>query len=216
MAKPRLNELDYIGKQYNRLKILELSRMGNGVPLKAICRCDCEKIIICNLDHVKRGLTKSCGCLRSDILTDRNLSHGKSRTKLYRKWAGMKTRCYNENENNYKDYGGRGILICDEWKNNYLNFYNWAMDNGYNENLTIERKNVDGNYCPDNCKWATPKEQMNNMRKSVYYEHNGKIQTMSQWADEYNIEYATFAQRLRKYNWSIEKALSTPVKHYHR
>lgn len=133
----------------------------------------------------------------------------KYKTKLYRKWQSMLNRCRNSNEKQYKYYGERGIRVCDEWKN-YANFYKWAIDSGYKENLTIDRIDVNGNYEPSNCRWATKKEQALNRRTNHYLEFNGKIKTLKEWQDEYGINRTTFRNRLKR-GWSIEKALTFPI-----
>lgn len=124
--------------------------------------------------------------------------HGKYYTRIYRIYNDMKKRCYNHSMINYKNYGGRGIKVCDEWRNDFMNFYNWAMNNGYTDNLTIERIDVDGNYEPNNCKWITYKEQANNRRNNVHLTYAGKTQTMKQWAEELDIKYSTIVTRHRR------------------
>lgn len=123
----------------------------------------------------------------------------------------MKRRCYDIDKDNYKFYGERGITICDEWKNNSLNFYNWAINNGYEEDLTIDRINTHGNYEPDNCRWITQKEQCNNTRSNKLIEFNGKIQTQQQWTEELNFTNDLIYARLKR-GWSVEKALTTPIR----
>lgn len=136
----------------------------------------------------------------------KNIEHnGKSR--LYRIWAQMRSRCNNPNTPLYKYYGGRGIKVCDEW-NDYENFYTWAMESNYNNDVSIDRIDVNGDYCPDNCRWATNKEQANNKRNNKLITFNGKTQTVAQWAEEYNIDNKLLLSRLN-YGWNIEKALTT-------
>ena len=120
----------------------------------------------------------------------------------------MKQRCCDANSTYYKDYGGRGITICPEWLNDFQAFYNWAVANGYANNLTIDRKDVNGNYEPSNCRWVTQKEQQNNTRKNYLLKYNGKIQTLAQWAEETQIPYRTLWSRLKRH-WTIERTLTT-------
>ena len=120
-------------------------------------------IVIILSNHLKSGKIKSCGCLNKQG----NPKHGLRYTRLYRIWINMKTRCYNKNTNRYKDYGARGITICNEWRNDFMSFYNWSMNNGYDENLTIDRINNDKNYEPSNCRWITVKEQNRNKRNNI-------------------------------------------------
>lgn len=136
--------------------------------------------------------------------------HGLSNTKLYSIWSGMKRRCYNKNERAYKHYGGRGITICDEWKNDFMSFYDWAMNNGYSEGLTIDRIDNNKGYSPENCRWATVKEQNRNYRRNIKVEYKGETKTLVELAEEYNIDYKLLHQRYKRYNWDIEKALSLP------
>lgn len=135
-----------------------------------------------------------------------NIKHGKCGTKLYDVYCTMKKRCYNKHNHKYYDYGDRGIKICDEWLNNFMTFYNWAMNNGYQEGLSIDRIDVNGNYEPSNCRWATCKTQQNNRRNNVLLTYNNKIQTLKQWADELGMKYITIYKRYT-YGWNAENIL---------
>ena len=139
--------------------------------------------------------------------------HGKSNERIFWVWRGMKLRCYVPSNNRYNRYGGRGIKVCDDWLGEHgaENFINWALQNGYADNLTIDRIDNDGNYEPSNCRWVTQKEQANNRRSNHILEFNGKKQTMKQWADELGIKYTTLKRRILAYHWSVEKALTTPT-----
>lgn len=135
-------------------------------------------------------------------------THGMTNTRLHRIWRAMKRRCYNPHFEQYKDYGGKGVGICSEWKNDFLSFYRWAMANGYADNLTIDRKDISGNYDPSNCRWATRKEQANNRRNNHLVTYQGKAQTIAQWAEETGIQDATIEARLKR-GWSVERTLET-------
>lgn len=124
--------------------------------------------------------------------------HGLIGTRIYRIWANIKVRCFNKNKNEYKYYGGRGITVCKEWKNNFQAFYDWAMANGYRDDLTIDRINNDGNYEPSNCRWITKKEQCNNKRNNRVCEVNGKTYTVAELAIIYNINRSTLVAKLNK------------------
>lgn len=119
----------------------------------------------------------------------------------------MKDRCYNEHNKQYKDYGGRGIKICDDWLNNNTLFFNWSMENGYTDNLTIDRINVNGNYEPSNCRWITKKQQNRNSRKNVNFTYNNETHCLSEWCEVLGLNYGTVLSRINKLNWSIYKAL---------
>ena len=131
-------------------------------------------------NYLRSGITKSCGCL----LHEHNKTHGLSNTDLYRIYCGMKSRCYNKNNKKYKNYGGRGIKICDEWVNDFSTFYKWAISNGYEKGLSIDRIDVDGNYEPSNCRWANNDIQSHNKRLDKLYTYNGKTMSVVDWCKE--------------------------------
>lgn len=184
--------LDLTGERYGRLTVIreaEMMRYPSGIPNRTWeCQCDCGNVIICNTGRLKSGNTKSCGCLRKEIAAKKNYKHGNSKTKLYRIWAEMKGRCLCKTNKAYKNYGGRGITVCDEWKEDFTAFKTWALSHGYREGLTIERIENDGNYCPDNCKWIPKSEQPKNRRNCHYITFNGETKTLSEWSRELHID----------------------------
>ena len=142
-----------------------------------------------------------------------NVKHGMYNTRIYRIWASMKQRCNNINSCGYERYGGRGISICEEWndKEGFINFYNWSMENGYSEELTIDRINNDGNYEPDNCRWVDYYTQLNNFSRNVKITFNGETHSLSEWGriKPNGLNYNTLRSRLRE-GWDIEKAFTEP------
>ena len=146
------------------LTAVSVDHLGKKNKRYWLCKCDCGKYTVQCIGDLRAGKVKSCGCNRYEPLLKRNTIHGESKTRLYHIWRGIKTRCQNTNHGDYKNYGARGIEICNEWNNSYITFRNWALSNGYTDDLTIERKNVDGNYCPENCCWITKSEQVKNQR----------------------------------------------------
>ena len=130
--------------------------------------------------------------------------------KIRHVYYNMIRRCYDSARREYPHYGGRGIKVCDEWKNDCCVFYRWARDNGYKEGLQLDRTDNNGNYCPENCRWVTPKENSNNRRNTRKITYKGKIKALSEWADELNIPYGILADRIYKYKWNIERAMTEP------
>ena len=166
--------VDLTGQRFGKLVVVE--RAGSSISGFAMwrCRCDCGKIAIVIGRNLRTGNTRSCGCLyvdeRNTRLATINITHGATccgnRTRLYNIWSGMKERCYNHSAINYKNYGGRGITICTEWLHDFKAFRDWALSHGYQEGLSIDRIDNDKGYSPDNCRWATAKEQRHNRRDS--------------------------------------------------
>lgn len=207
-----MKQLNLTGERFGKLVVIKTAgKTKNGAYLWQ-CKCDCGNEIIANVGNLKNGHTKSCGCLRVDRCKTNFTKHGLEHTRLYGIWSDMRLRCYDEKNIAYHRYGGRGITICDEWKNDVKAFYDWATANGYKDSLTIDRIDNDGNYCPENCRWATVKEQASNRRSNILVTHNGKTQTMKKWANEVGTPYKVVWARMQKLGWSAERALTEPVK----
>lgn len=174
------------GERYGRLTIIrevEPAGSSNKRVRQFLCKCDCGNEVVCRLPNLKSGTTKSCGCYRKFVSSNRRDCHHLKNTRIYRIWCGMKRRCYNKHNEHFDRYGGRGIIVCDEWKADFMNFYDWAMSNGYNDKLSIDRINNDGNYEPSNCRWANQKQQIVNSSIAIKCSLGGNTVTLSDIAD---------------------------------
>ena len=180
------------GERYGRLTIIrEVEPAGSSHKRvrRFLCRCDCGNEIICRLPNLKSGTTKSCGCYRKFVSSNRRDCHHLQNTRIYRIWCGMKRRCYNKHNEHFDRYGGRGIIVCDEWKTDFMNFYDWAMSNGYDDKLSIDRINNEGNYEPSNCRWANQKQQIVNSTAAIKCSLGGNIVSLSDIADILGVSF---------------------------
>lgn len=204
-----MKKLNLINQKFNRLTVLERSN-NSGKKVMWKCRCECGNITFVSTSNLRCNKAKSCGCLKLEEFSKRFVKHNQRNTKLYEIWKSIKNRCLNPKSLAYKNYGGRGITICQKWKDDFMEFYTWSMQNGYNENLSIDRINNDGNYEPSNCRWVDRKTQANNTRTNHFITFDNQTLTIKQWSEKLNIPYSCLFSRLK--NWSIEKALTTPIK----
>lgn len=197
---------DLTGQRFGRLTVIERapSRTTGSKPVTMWrCRCDCGKITTVSSGSLERKTTVSCGCKKR--------KHGFShKERLYETWKNMRRRCSDPTNKRWEQYGGKGIKVCAEWSD-YAAFRAWAMANGYADNLTIDRIDVNGDYCPENCRWATAKEQMNNMTKNRHLTYDGKTMTMAQWANALGVTYSTVLHRVQR-GWSVERIVSQPAR----
>lgn len=199
--KPRK---DLTGQKFGRLTVL-----GYEGESKWLCQCECGKYTTPRGYPLTNGNTKSCGCLQKDIVSKQSTKHGMADTRIYRFWRNMKQRCSNPKATKYEIYGGKGIKVCDEWLD-FMSFYNWSTQNGYNDDLSIDRIDGDKDYTPGNCRWTTFKAQGNNTSQNHLLTYKGKTQNISQWAEELRMDSNTLNTRIAR-GWDIEKALTTPV-----
>lgn len=164
--------IDLTGQHFGRLTVL--TRCGSASDRQALwhCSCDCGTHILAKTGNLRSGHTLSCGCYMRQRISETQATHRQSHKRLYNVWTSMKARCYNPNSAFYSDYGGRGIGLCDEWRDDYQAFHDWALNNGYDPyaphgRCTIDRIDVNGNYCPDNCRWVDMKTQRHNRRDTI-------------------------------------------------
>jgi hypothetical protein len=204
---------DLKGQKFGKLTALEPVGKNKKRCVLWRCICECGNESVVASDALSSGRIKSCGCLRLENLrrafkeNGGHCQHGMHGTRLYSSWRGMLNRCQNTSDpEKFQTYGGRGISVCQEW-HEFEPFRKWALQNGYAAELTLDRIDVNGDYCPENCRWATPKQQARNRRDNVTYQ--GRC--LAEWAEEVGIGYQTLRKRIEA-GWTWERALSTPVR----
>lgn len=201
-----------IGDKYGRLTVIgdapSLKTPSGQLKRKVRCVCECgvEKDYL--LDLIRRGHTKSCGCFSTEDRFGRLTTHGKSNSNIYKIHSSMIARCYNPNNPNFYRYGGRGISVCDEWRNNFEAYYDWVIKNGYKKGLSVDRIDNNGDYEPSNCRIATQKEQSNNTSRNVLITINGETKTLSQWSEIYGVNASSVCHRIFKQGIAPLQALT--------
>ena len=211
--EPRSPAINLAGKKFGKLTVIERDKSDNHRNATWKCKCDCGNVVIINSRSLLSGMTKSCGCLRKETNTERLTKWKTPEEKnLSNRFSDMKQRCYNPNDSGYKDYGARGIYICDEWLNDPNSFIYWSIENGFRENLTLNRIDNDGPYAPWNCEWTDYIRQANNRRSNVIVEINGESHTIADWARLCGINYSTLNSAFKRgyqifkdmvlYNWA--------------
>lgn len=203
--------INEIGNVYGRLRVISITDSKNN-RARWLCECSCGKKTIVDGSSLRRGDIKSCGCLKNELTSKRFKKHGLKNHKLYGVRIKFISRCYNNNDKDYKNYGGRNIKVCKEWRNDFKTFYDWSLNNGYKEGLTIERIDVNGNYSPNNCKWIHNSEQSLNWRRSLKFTYKNETKDIRYFSNKYNIKYNTLRGRLQN-GWSISDAIEIkPIK----
>lgn len=199
---------ELVDKVFGKLTVIERDYSRDTTKNKSrfwLCKCKCGKITSVSSSSLVSGKTKSCGCIGKST----GYRHGKRNTKEYKSWQCMKDRCYNHNNPSYKSYGGRGISVCEEWSNDFMAFYN-DMGNAPGKEYSIDRINVNGNYCKENCRWSTLTQQSNNKRNNRLIQYNGCIKTVAEWARFLNIDVGVIYARIRR--GDTPPSLFRPVK----
>lgn len=207
---------DIKGKRFGMLVAIERASKDHNRGFKWRCKCDCGEEVIVRPTYLDSGHTVSCGCY-NQLQRQKPKKHGATMngkpTKEYHSWVGLKSRCSNPNMIEYRNYGGRGIVVCERWLDKDKGFENFLEDMGEcPDGFSLDRIDVNGNYEPENCRWATVEEQCNNKRTTHKIEFNGKNLSIAQWASELGIKYGTLWGRLHSPLWTVEEALTSPVK----
>lgn len=202
------------GDVFGHLKVIERAGSDKWGSSVWQCLCDCGKTVVIRGGHLTAGKSTSCGCSRgregAEKSRQKNIRHGMKQTRLYRIWCAMKSRCLNQNNTKFEIYGGRGINVCDAWRGDFTAFYEWSMSHGYRDNLTIDRIDRDGNYCPENCRWVSQKVQQNNRSNNHIITANGQTKTISEWADKSGLSAKTIQTRLQR-GWTEGLAATSPL-----
>jgi hypothetical protein len=208
-----------VGERFGNLVVTAIFRdkdRYNHPRIYCDTKCDCGNTKTVDKHALQYARVKSCGCLNNAHkmrFVEKSTTHGQSGTRLYELWCGIKQRCYYPNCDRYNCYGGRGIKVCDEWKDDFLVFHDWAVTHGYENSLSIERKNVDGDYCPDNCCFIPLADQHKNKRNTKHITCFGQRKTLSDWAKDERclVDFANLRHRLHL-GWDIERALTKPLR----
>lgn len=198
--------IDLTDQRFGRLTVIERAENASDGRAQWRCQCDCGNGTIVRGKDLRNMHTTSCGCLGIERRRESTTIHGKCGTRLRNIWGGMKDRCYNPQNARYCRYGARGITVCTEWLHDFQAFWDWAIANGYHDNLSIDRIDNDKGYSPDNCRWATSKQQNNNVSTNRRVTHNGKTMTLAQWCEAKKVPRSSVYDRLYR-GWTVEEAL---------
>lgn len=209
--------IDLVDQRFGRLLVTSHVNDKNHGHHKWLCQCDCGRTHVVLGLNLKRGLTRSCGCLRSEASAQRRTTHGLRQRPEYIVWVGMRNRCYNRTDRSFKDYGGRGISVCDEWRNDFGAFFR-DMGERPSQLHSIERTKNHLGYCKDNCEWALPQQQANNRRSNRLIRYRGKRVTIRQAMilAGTTLSFRTICARIVTAGWPVNLALTAPLNHRHR
>lgn len=204
-----VNEKNLLGQRFGRLVVIQKLPKKNNRGMW-LCKCDCGNVKELSCNVLTCGKTKSCGCLQKDIAKKNKTKHNGKYTRLYNTWLNIKRRCYNPSSKAFPYYGAKGIKMYDKWIHDFSAFKDWAYKNGYNDTLTIDRINNDGDYEPNNCRWVDMITQENNRTNNRHIYYNGNEYTLFDLSEISKVGYKTLHQRLYMYGWDIDKAVNTP------
>ena len=204
------NFINLTGQTFGRLTIIERAEnaKNKATRWKSVCKCGNKIVVLAS--SLRSGRTKSCGCLNSETTAKRNFLHGMSHSSEHNIWWAMIQRCYNPNNNAFDRYGGRGVTVCNEWRDNFMAFFNHVGPRPSSK-YSIDRVDNDGNYEPNNVRWATRKQQADNKRNNHLIMFNGRLKNLTQWAKIVGVNKKTLFNRINTLNWPIEKALTKPI-----
>lgn len=212
--------IDLTGQKFGRLTVIGRDTDRPSKKTYWVCQCDCGNFKSVRADSLNAGAIRSCGCLHNEVFAKNAMNKQKriaqergftvTGTRLYYIWQGIKKRCYNTNDARYHRYGGRGITVCEEWITDYINFHNWAIENGYSEDKTIDRIDNDGNYEPSNCRWSTNKEQCNNRSSNIKITIGNATKTLTEWCEIFEIDFkAVIGRYHRNENITLDELFRT-------
>lgn len=204
------NFCDMSGTKVERLTVIRRAENGKNGKARWECLCDCGNVVIVSGDKLRNGYTKSCGCMSHEALVKWSTKHGKRHSRLYGIWCGIKRRTTVEKCSQYDRYGGRGIVMFEDWYSDFEAFYEWSMSNGYRDDLSIDRIDNDGGYFPDNCRWTTRAVQANNTSRNRYITIDGVTHTLIEWCRIIGIDRTTVYKRLKR-GMSEVDALTKPL-----
>ena len=203
MKKP----IDLTGKIFGRLTVIKLVKRKNDKHRYWLCKCKCGKYSEVRQDALTSNKTHSCGCLIGEVAKKLYTKHNLYQSRIYKIYQGMKMRCYNPKNPRYSVYGKKGIKVCKEWLEDFKTFYNWSINNGYQDDLSIDRINVNGNYEPNNCRWVNQKTQQRNRRNNKLITYNNETHCLFEWAEIYGINPKLLSQRLIRNKMPFENAI---------